>query len=186
MTEGRPLVTRRHPIARSITALNIWAAVAASGAAAIVMVALVIAVLWRGVFNESLPGLIELVELLMIFVVYLGLAHAEHTRAHVRMTIVTSRLPPTWRRRVLIVSRLVACIGALVFVIGTGQRAIDATIAGEYRMGLMNFPIWPARLTITLGFVLLLLEQVLQLIDTVTGSPHDLFPENETVEIPRL
>lgn len=47
----------------------------------------------RYVFNRPIPGVIEITELMMVFIVFLVFAYVEREEGHVRVDLVISRLP---------------------------------------------------------------------------------------------
>lgn len=62
------------------------------------IVILVIDIIMRYVFNHSIPGVKELVELLMCYIAYLGIAYACMEETHIEMTALTDRLSPSKRQ----------------------------------------------------------------------------------------
>jgi TRAP-type C4-dicarboxylate transport system permease small subunit len=142
----------------------------AAGVAGAIMVAITFDVAYRKAGRGDIPGLLELVETFMILVVYLGLAHAERTNTHVRVSLVTSTLPSAVRNVVRTVALIIGMGGAAWFSWATLQRAETSFTTHEIRTGLLNFPLWPARFAIVLGFTLLMLENAVKLYEHVTGS----------------
>lgn len=155
---------------RVVRWINRAGAVVAAGVAGAIMVAITFDVAYRKAGRGDIPGLLELVETFMILVVYLGLAHAERTNTHVRVSLVTSTLPSAVRNVVRTVALIIGMGGAAWFSWATLQRAETSFTTHEIRTGLLNFPLWPARFAIVLGFTLLMLENAVKLYEHVTGS----------------
>ena len=70
---------------------------------------------------------------------------------HVQFGAVTAMLPPRVARYLEIVGALasIAYVGWMAYA--TLGRAIDSVQIREYRFGLIEVPIWPARIAIPLG-----------------------------------
>lgn len=183
MSERRGNEAGSPRVIRVIRWLGNACAVVSALVAGTIMLAITFDVVSRTVGGGSVPGLLELVETFMIFVVYLGLAHAERTEAHVRMGLFTSLLPVTARRVVRSFAMLVATLGAGWFAWATSERAIASIEVREVRPGLLDFPIWPARIVIVVGFVLLLLENLAKLYEHVTGRHTE---PSSTTAVPTL
>ena len=101
----------------------------------------------RGIFR----GIDELSVLLLVIIAFGGLAQAEADGAHVRMTLVTSRVPERIRYGMQVGGHFATSVVVLVMAYATGVRALASYQAGEVQMGLMRFPIWPARIVIAVG-----------------------------------
>lgn len=167
------MAARLQPREVSLTAtkvvrwLNRAAAVVAAIIAGAIMVAITFDVAYRKSGRGDVPGLLELVETFMIFVVYLGLGHAERTNTHVRVSLVTSALPPSIRSAVRAVAFAIGTGGAAWFAWSALERAQTSYSSHEIRTGLLNFPLWPARFAIVLGFALLMLENAAKLYEHI-------------------
>lgn len=137
------------------------AAVLAAACGLLIALMLVGEVLSRSLRGTSIAGSYELSELLLVAMVFLGLSQAERSGTHVRSEIVTSRLPSA-------VAKWVRCAGCMValgiviwMTLATAERAQHAYSIGEFRQGLIQFPIWPARVIVAAGLALLALELLL-------------------------
>jgi TRAP-type C4-dicarboxylate transport system permease small subunit len=148
------------------------------------MVAIVADVTRRTLAGESIPGVVELAEVAMVVIVFLGLGFAERRGAHVTMTLVVRRLPP---RTAAIVNGLglllvVLVVGWMVWV--TADRALDSFAAREYRFGLVRVPVWPARIAIAVGLAVYFLELVFRLVDDIRAALGQGASPIETVTDP--
>lgn len=192
MTEGTPVeVVNRQPPGRPepaplrvVHAVSEGAAVVAALVAGAIMLGIVIDVLFRTIFGGSVHGLLELVETFMVLVVYLGLAQAERTKTHVRMELLTGSLPVRIRLIIRSLAMLVATAGSGLFAYASFLRAVDSVQILEVRVGLLNFPIWPARIIVVVGFVLLLLESISRLYENLAAlrKPEEYQEPTVTVE----
>jgi len=105
----------------------------------------------RSLTGHSLAGAQEVTESLIVAVVWLGFAWAQHTREHVSVDLATSRLGP----RTAAAARLAGLVAMLALsawmMWRTGISAWQSYESGEVRFGLLQVPMWPARATIPLG-----------------------------------
>lgn len=118
----------------------------------------------RSLAGQSLPGIVEGSEVVLAVAVFLGLGYAEQTSTHVATDIVTSRVPPTVRATMFAVGRLVMCALLAWMTVATAQRAVDSVVSNEFRFGMIRVPLWPGRTAIALGFALVVLEALIELV----------------------
>lgn len=127
----------------------------------------VIDIVGRTLAGGGLAGSIGFTEIGLVVVVYFGMSYAEVTKSHVRTPILTSRLPP----RIANVSRLVGLVFVIAFVGAStyysAVRALESIDSGEFRMGLIPMPVWPARAAIPIGLAALGLMYISRMIDIV-------------------
>lgn len=145
-----------------------------SGALTLVLMLLVVAeVVMRDFFDSTLGGTLEISEVLLVFVVFTGVAYAQQVGDHVSTDLVTSRMP---RQAAAIVRTTGLAIAAGVILwlawVSLG-RGLDAMAAGESRFGLRSVPVWPARLVIPLGALLLGLQTLMSASDAWRGRLPD-------------
>lgn len=132
---------------------------------AFMLVAIVADVTRRSVAGKSVPGVVELGEVMMVAIVFLGLGYAESRGAHVSMTLLVNRLRPRTAAMVngLGLLLVVGVIGWMVYV--TADRALESVAVQEYRFGLVRVPVWPARVAVAVGLAVYFLELVFRLLD---------------------
>jgi TRAP-type C4-dicarboxylate transport system permease small subunit len=98
---------------------------------------------------------------------YLGLAYTQRLDAHVSTVVVVRLLPADWQRYIRIFWMTVICLLMLWVGFETTGSAIESTERLEARFGAV--PVWPAKIAIAVGMWLLLLELLVQLLDTILG-----------------
>jgi TRAP-type C4-dicarboxylate transport system permease small subunit len=136
--------------------------------------------------HVPVPGPFEITESTMVLIVFGALAYAQIRRAHIRVELIYAHMGP----RVQAVMDVFADIAALVFF---GLMLWQAKMEAEYSyqineatVGLIRFPLYPARIILAAGTALLVLRLVLDLIiDTrriFTGEP----PEQVESSAPEL
>jgi TRAP-type mannitol/chloroaromatic compound transport system permease small subunit len=121
----------------------------------------------RYALNRPLTGTLEGVELLLVFAVFLGLARTQAERGHIAVGILTERLEGRARAAL---EALTAFLGLILFAAmswATGAMALRSWRMGEYSAGLIALPIYPSRILVVLGSVLLSLQLLLELVRAV-------------------
>jgi len=120
----------------------------------------------RTVFNSPIAGYIDLVELSMAGMAFLGAAYCQRLGAHIRMELLIGRLRGRWLWGFEIVGILVGLfiVGVLIYY-GTGHflrsyQLGDSTIDAEY-------PVWPSKLLVPIAFTLWFIRLSIQLIGSV-------------------
>ncbi|WP_353987545.1 TRAP transporter small permease [Ruicaihuangia caeni] len=108
----------------------------------------------------SLPGAVEWSEVLLVFAVFLAFGSAQVTGDHVSTSVLTSRLGPNSRRLLRGVAAIIGIAAVVVMIVVATQSAMNSIAVGEYRFGIAQVPIWPARVIIVVGLVVFLFEYV--------------------------
>lgn len=120
------------------------------------------------------PGPRELTESTMVLIVFGALAYAQIRRSHIRVELVYFQMPP----RVRAVMDVITDLAAIAFyglilqqAIGEAQYSLQIN---EATVGLIRFPLWPARFILAAGCALMILQLTLHLIEDLirikTGS----------------
>lgn len=141
-----------------VAALSKWAG-AISGFLIVAMaVTILVDVGGRQFFNRPLPGGVELNRTFLVAVVFFGLALTQLRDGHIRVDILLMRLTSRWRQAL---DRLALVLGVATFALiayMTVPSALRAYRIGEYEIGIVNFPMWPARFLLTIGLGLFVLQ----------------------------
>jgi len=96
----------------------------------------------RFAFNAPIPGAIELVRVLMIVVVFAGMAYTGIVKGHVRVEILIDRFSPTARLATITSAQLVA-IGIVAVIAWQTALQTQFLLQEEYRTGMLHIPLWP-------------------------------------------
>lgn len=145
----------------------------------VIVVLITYDVLMRYFFNEPQLFVDEVASFLQIVVIFGGLAYTFRTGGHVRVDLVTARLPP----RVRAWLRLVALLGSLAFLGIVMWTTLQSTLTA-YRYGrvstVMLYPLWGPMLLIPLGLALLALVMLVALVQQLRAvrgpRPHEVPP----------
>ena len=139
-----------------------WAVnTSAFGAASIVVIlmAMVVAdIFGRKVLNKPVPMSYEVGAFMLVFIVFLGLAYSQRQKAHIRVEILTLRMPPKIRAAMdLVAYTLGIAIYGLIFY-ETFKWSYHSYEIGEYVAGLVNIPKWPSQFAVVFGSLLISLQ----------------------------
>jgi C4-dicarboxylate transporter DctQ subunit len=132
-----------------------------SGFAVLIMAALISAqVISRQVFHRVFIDTVQLGELAVVVMTFLGLAWVYRLGRHVSVRLLVQRLH--WRTRlwVEIVSLSIALVGLLVVMYQAWSFAYSSLLLGERLRGLMRIDAFPFHVLMPLGFGLMSLEVV--------------------------
>ena len=119
-------------------------------------------VISRTVFNSPIAGYIDLVELSMAGMAFLGAAYCQRLGAHIRMEILIGNFKGRWIWAFEIIGTLIAmAIIAVLIWYGWGHflrsyQLGDTTIDAQY-------PVWPSKLLVPIAFALWFIRLSLQL-----------------------
>ncbi|WP_166532108.1 TRAP transporter small permease subunit [Blastococcus xanthinilyticus] len=167
---GTPADRPGGPVRRAIHALATAFGVLAALLIVGIMLSTALDVLVRQLTGSSIPGVVEYSEVLLAGLVFLGLAYAQRTGAHIGVDLVTERLPVRTAHVVRAIGLVVVLAVLLWTTYETTVVAIRSFEVGEFRFGLVPVPIWPVRMVIPLGLVALVLELALTTYDEITGA----------------
>ncbi|MEP0944316.1 MAG: TRAP transporter small permease [Rhizobiaceae bacterium] len=136
----------------------------------------------RSALNSPINGYIDLVELSMASMAFLGAAYCQRLGGHIRMEMLVSRLKGRWLWGFEAATTLVALfiIGVLIWYgwdhFVRSYELGDSTIDAEY-------PVWPSKLLVPIAFSFWFLRLLVQL----AGSVRLLInPDQEPVGIAKI
>ncbi|MBV0914120.1 TRAP transporter small permease subunit [Anianabacter salinae] len=120
----------------------------------------------RTVFNAPLSGYIDLVELSMAGMAFLGAAYTQRMGAHIRMELLLGNLKgrPLWAAEVVGTLLSMFVVGVLIYYsFEHFQRSYelgDTTIDAEY-------PVWPSKLVVPVAFSIWFIRLGIQLAGSI-------------------
>ncbi len=118
----------------------------------------------RDLFSHPIPGTVELSQCMLAVFILLGLAYTQQAKAHVAVSVLTSRLPHPAQLTLRVASTLlclfISCI--LVWqgwVIGIEEKTVS---------DMLRIPQYPFRVMVAVAAFLLCLELVIDLGDSLS------------------
>ncbi len=141
-----------------------------AGAACIFVIAFsVVAEIVVRLFGMSLPGVIEIATFGLVGASFLALAHTFRHNVHIRITVVTVRMPAKIRRWFEMFSLVVAAAVAFWLAFYGATMAWDAYSFNDRSDGLLSIPLWIPQLMMTWGVLLLAISIVEEFIKLLRG-----------------
>lgn len=145
----------------------------ASGFATLLITLVIVAdVFSRAVFNAPLHMSTEISELLLVILVYLGLAAAQQNRQNFAIDIASRRLPEGLQALVEALGYLFSLVLIATLAWLSTKQAYSAFERGEAGFGIISFPIWPARFLLALGLWLLASQLLCDVLRYCLGIPR--------------
>ena len=120
-------------------------------------------VLSRDVFNHPIPGTVELSGYMLSVFVLLGIAYTQQVKAHVGVSIITSRLP---HHAQLILNIIITLISLFIFSILAWQ-GWAVGIGGRTVSDMLRIPQYPFRLLVALAALFVCFELLIDFGDAI-------------------
>ena len=112
-------------------------------------------IIGRGVFNDPLNGVREIVANSIVIIVFLQAGYAIRSRSMLSADFLVSHFP-SWLQRITL--GLGYLLGAAFFAVilwGGWRFAVDSWVGGEFEgEGALHVPAWPTRFIILIGSAL--------------------------------
>jgi TRAP-type mannitol/chloroaromatic compound transport system permease small subunit len=138
----------------------------------------------RKIFNTSSNSLLEIQWYLFAAVFLLGAGYGFLKNSHVRIDFISSKLSHRMRNWIDIVGIILVLIPFCIIIISLGWPFfMQAFTSGETSQNAGGLIRWPAYILIPIGFSLLLLQGVSELIKRIaflTGNGPDVLESEDT------
>ncbi len=118
-------------------------------------------------FGYPIVGAYEFGVIMIVFILYLGLAYTQSQHAHVSVDMVVNRLPLKIRESLTIITLLISLIILILLFWQTSLEGIHSFAIKEYEPGLIHFPIWPGKLIVPFGILFFIVQIIIELIELV-------------------
>ncbi len=119
-----------------------WSSVIGNVALTAMILTIVAEVIARNVLRVSLPGTIELVEVLLVLVVFSGMAYASLRKSHIKVGILADRFSPTTKLVISVGTNLVA-LGMISIISWQNVAQAQYLWTTHLHSGILEIPIWP-------------------------------------------
>jgi TRAP-type C4-dicarboxylate transport system permease small subunit len=133
--------------------------------ATFVMMALVVAnIIGRYLFNHPVTGTLEITESLLVIIIFLSLAMTQYDGGHIRVTILTRRLPRRLARAATVFAMI---FGAAFFTwcaYAAWRFAVQSWSFNEHEWGTVVFPLYPMKFIVFAGIAMLAFQFLLDAI----------------------
>lgn len=137
---------------------------------AFMMLAITIDVVARAWMGRAVPGLFEMSELSMVMVVFMGLGLTLIDDAHIRVTMLTDRLPRRWSQLSTALAWLLAALTFAMLAWPSSMEAAYSFAIREFRWGSFQMPIWWAKIAVAAGLWFAALQALVHALLVATGD----------------
>ena len=135
-----------------------------------------------GLPSSPIPAVFEFMATMMVVTVFLGTALGQARRNHIRVEVIVNRLPPGGRKFMELVQHSLSVLMWGLIAWYGWKSGFHATAVGEFAPGLVNFPVWPARLILGLGASLMTVQCLFDMAGVYfpkfkvfdDAAPHDI------------
>jgi TRAP-type C4-dicarboxylate transport system permease small subunit len=121
-------------------------------------------VILRYLFSRPILGTYQLAEFMVIGVVFLSITYVQTLRGHIKIEVATSWLPQKGQIALDILGYLIGIALFSVIAWQSGKIAWTAWQIKDVSMGMVKFPLWPAKALVPFGTGLLCLQLLFDLI----------------------
>jgi len=138
------------------------------------MAMLVVAdIISRELADKSIAGVTEIVYLGIVAVVVLSFAYTEEKGAHVKMEFIPERLSARGRTVIDVFTWIIGAfvMGLLAWL--AGIEAGESWSVREYIPSAIRVPVYPVKFAVCIGFGLLSLQFLIQLIKKLMGQSFE-------------
>jgi TRAP-type C4-dicarboxylate transport system permease small subunit len=120
-------------------------------------------VVGRSLFNKPIPGTFELSEFMLAGIVLLGAAYTQQVKGHVGVDFLTRRYSPKTRA---VFQTITTFAGLLIIAVLAWQGYVEG-IHEKAVSDQLRVPLWPFKLLVAAGGLLLWLELLLDFISSL-------------------
>jgi TRAP-type C4-dicarboxylate transport system permease small subunit len=117
-----------------------------------------------GIRSYPIPAAFEFMATLMVVSVFLAMSLGQARRTHIRVEVLVDRLPVPLRKTADFVRHGLSMAFFLTIAYFGSLSAYHSFTVGEFAPGIINFPVWPARLFLAFGASLISLQCAIDLI----------------------
>jgi TRAP-type C4-dicarboxylate transport system permease small subunit len=118
----------------------------------------------RFLFNNPIPGMFELNEVLLVICVYMGISWTQIKRGHIRVEVFVLKFSARNRYFLNIFAWSVALFFVGILCYQSFYGFLDSYRIREFRWGSVQMPIWWAKGLVPLGCLMLMIQLVLDII----------------------
>jgi TRAP-type C4-dicarboxylate transport system permease small subunit len=149
-------------IDRSVHAIEKFTALISGLGIFVLMLLGVVHVLGRKFFDLPIFGYIDIVEIMMAFLVFLGLAYTERLGGHIRMELFVSYLKGRWLALFELVGVVLGLIMSGVLLVYSWDHAMRAFSLGDSSIDA-QIPLWPSKLVVPIALAMLFVRLLVSL-----------------------
>ena len=136
-----------------------------SAVSTFLMMALVVAnIFGRYLLNKPLTGTLEFTESLLVLIIFLSVALTQYDGGHIRVTLLTRRLPKAWAQALNVFCMLAGAAFFTWCAYAAWKFAAQSFSFNEQEWGTVVFPLWPVKFVVFAGILMLAVQFLLDAI----------------------
>ena len=136
-----------------------------SAVSTFLMMALVVANIFGSyLLNKPVTGTLEFTESLLVLIIFLSVALTQYDGGHIRVTLLTRRLPTGWAHAVNIFCMLCGAAFFAWCAYAAWRFAAQSYSFDEQEWGTVVFPLWPVKFVVFAGILMLAVQFLLDAI----------------------
>ena len=117
-----------------------------------------------GLPSTPVPAAFEFVATMMVVSVFLAVSLSQARREHIRVEVLVDKLPRPLRQAADVLRYGLSMAFFMAIAYYGALSAMRSYGVGEYAPGLINFPVWPARVVLAFGASLISIQCAIDLI----------------------
>lgn len=135
------------------------------------MMALVVAnAASRYALNAPVQGAFEIVQSLLTIMVFLSLALTQHRGGHIRVSVITRRMPAALARLAEVAAPVLGAVFFAWCAYGAWGLAMQSYAMDEQEWGVIRYPLYPVKFVVFAGLVLLAVQFLMNALAAATGK----------------
>ena len=131
----------------------------------------------RTFFAKPIVGIIDIIEIILAWIVFTTFAHALITGAHVRMTLIVSRLPFRFRPGLDVFGSLIGVAFFALLTVLAVPYFWQSWLIKEVPMSPMATPVWLGKAAMPIGSFIMLTAFVIRLIRSFRSKGEEAAEE---------
>lgn len=124
----------------------------------------------RFVFNSPLPASVEISQLMEPYVVFLPFAYTLAMKRHVRVTLLTIRLPLKARKVCELITYTLDMIFFALLCYYSWLEFASSYLANEFMLAAIILPWWVGKFSMPLGMLFIVIQCLIHLKSTVKAT----------------
>ncbi len=141
-----------------------------AGLVTFLMMLLVVAnALLRFAFNAPIAGTLEVTESMLTVLIFLSLALTQYEGGHIHVVLITKQLPLPLQRAAKFAAMLLGLIFFAWCTYAAWGFAVKSWMMDEHEWGSIQYPLYPVKLVVVLGLLLLTVQFLFDAIAVAVG-----------------
>lgn len=167
-------------VAKILDRLFTWSGYLA-GVFLVAIAVLVVAQIAARWFNQQIPSADEFAGYCLAASSFLGLAYSFRSGSHIRVTLLTDRLPSKVQRILLLLVLAFAVVMIAIWAKNSISLVYESWSFNEVSTGILKYPIWIPQLSMGIGVTLFCLAILEDLVNVIRGKEPNFEKNKERV-----